>query len=314
MIKCELCNKPFNRITYAHLKYEHNTTLDAYRVRFPDALLLTDELRSVFAEAGKGSTGHVMSEKGSRAISVANSGGHVTEETRRLLSENAVRMWADESITQKIKESHRRRWSDVDFWNHMSCVHTGLVLDMPSRGPQTLESRLRMSRTQKEHFDDPRHAEMVLKASRTALQRRPNNSELRLQEILNTHFPGLWQFVGDFGFWIGGHNPDFVVSDSRKLVLEMFGVYWHSEYAFPNRLTEQELVEYYRSHGYDCLVLWEDVVWCDEKLVVESVTRFIEHANAELSCTSVHKCVETIYETSRTDDDIVQSQAKAGGN
>lgn len=40
------------------------------------------------------------------------------------------------------------------------------------------------------------------------------------------HLP--FRYVGDGSRWIGSYNPDFVEENGRKLVVEIFGEYWHN--------------------------------------------------------------------------------------
>ena len=75
--------------------------------------------------------------------------------------------------------------------------------------------------------------------------------------------------MGDYGLWIGRKNPDFLGTDGRKQVIEMFGLWWHDLSIHPNRPTN------YEKYGFTCLILWEDEVWCDVEGVVEKVRTFI---------------------------------------
>lgn len=80
--------------------------------------------------------------------------------------------------------------------------------------------------------------------------RKPSNLELMLGAILEQYFPGQWRYTGDFNFWIGRKNPDFK-RNGHKQIIELFGDYWH------RGEKPDELVQYYRQHGFDCLVIWE---------------------------------------------------------
>ncbi len=41
-VKCQICNKEFKQITYAHLKH-HNITINEYKDLFPNSELVSDE-------------------------------------------------------------------------------------------------------------------------------------------------------------------------------------------------------------------------------------------------------------------------------
>jgi len=158
---------------------------------------------------------------------------------------------AKRAISEAVRES---KLGNQYALGH-TCVHTE-------------ETRKRMSETMKEHWKDPEFAKMVSELQ----HRRPNGSELRLQTVLDKRFPGEWRYVGDGQFWIEGRNPDFMNVDSRKQVIEVFGVYWHDPTLFPDRLSEEELVAHYRSYGFDCLVFWEYDVF-DEDEVAKRVSK-----------------------------------------
>jgi len=43
------------------------------------------------------------------------------------------------------------------------------------------------------------------------------------------NFPNEWKYAGDGSLIIRGKCPDFVNVNGRKLIIEVFGDYWHSE-------------------------------------------------------------------------------------
>lgn len=45
MIKCEICKKDFHQITFSHLKKAHNISVYDYRILYPTASLMSEELR-----------------------------------------------------------------------------------------------------------------------------------------------------------------------------------------------------------------------------------------------------------------------------
>lgn len=99
---------------------------------------------------------------------------------------------------------------------------------------------------------------------------KPNKTELRLESILNTHFRGEWAFVGDGHFIVGGLCPDFLNINSQKAVIELFGTYWHSEKAKRANQTEAGRVRHYAGYGLKCLVIWENEL-TDEARLVEKI-------------------------------------------
>lgn len=98
---------------------------------------------------------------------------------------------------------------------------------------------------------------LYLKAWRSQ-QKRPNKPETKLKEILDKFFPNEWKYVGDGSLIINGLNPDFVNCNGRKLLIEVFGDYWHGR--VPNidwHRTELGRMMVYAAFGFKCLVIWE---------------------------------------------------------
>lgn len=139
---------------------------------------------------------------------------------------------------------------------------------------------LRMSATRKEKWQDPKFAAYMVSCmvSSSHWNKHPNDSELQLQDILNKNFPGLFEFVGNTtNGRVGSRVVDFIdTQKKKKILIEMFGIYWHDPILFPSRPTEEELVEYYKQLGYTCLVFWEDVVWSNESEIVEKVQAVLD--------------------------------------
>jgi very-short-patch-repair endonuclease len=107
--------------------------------------------------------------------------------------------------------------------------------------------------------------------------KHPNGSEERLGEVLEKYFPGIFKFVGNSSeAYIGGRLTDFIDRVDKKIAIEMFGLRWHDCSLHPKRPSKEELTAHYASYGFKCLVFWEDVVWCDEDLIVEVVDRLLE--------------------------------------
>lgn len=68
-----------------------------------------------------------------------------------------------------------------------------------------------------------------------------------------------FKFVGDGSLWLGNANPDFV-HIKKKIVVEVFGDYWHSPLLRP-KLRYNEAVEgrrkQFKAEGYKTIIIWE---------------------------------------------------------
>ena len=98
---------------------------------------------------------------------------------------------------------------------------------------------------------DPDFASKVIRGLHT----RPNKIEVQLDTLLNTSFPKQWKYVGGGEVIIGGKCPDFLNTDGRKEVIELFGNYWHN---LPkNQERDNERLEAYKKYGYSTLIVWD---------------------------------------------------------
>lgn len=91
--------------------------------------------------------------------------------------------------------------------------------------------------------------EGVYDNARPASRRRVSNHEYGLAPYLEA----LGYRHNDDGHtFIAKRVPDFVDIEGRR-VFEYFGRFWH-----PRPEEEQEVIDFYKSYGWECTVLWED--------------------------------------------------------
>ena len=99
--------------------------------------------------------------------------------------------------------------------------------------------------------------------------KKPNKLEKRLIDLIQReNLP--FKYVGNWEFIVGGKCPDFMSTNGKKLLIELFGNYWHTVKA---RETVEERVARFREHGFETLVLWESEMG-EEKRVLEKIRRF----------------------------------------
>jgi len=108
-----------------------------------------------------------------------------------------------------------------------------------------------------------------LKRMMVGEHKKPNKLERRLVELIDRdNLP--FKYVGNWEFILGGKCPDFLCTDGRKLLIELFGNYWHTIKA---RETVEERVARFRRYGFETLVLWEKEM-VDERLIVDKIRGF----------------------------------------
>ncbi len=100
---------------------------------------------------------------------------------------------------------------------------------------------------------------------------KPNKIEKFLIELLSKLFPGEYKYVGDYSFWVGNYNPDFINKKEKKII-ELFGDYWHAnpeshkpydvimggQSAKSIWTKDENRLNTYKKHNYKCLVVWEN--------------------------------------------------------
>ena len=94
-----------------------------------------------------------------------------------------------------------------------------------------------------------------------------NKSEKRLFDIINKVDPKRWEFVGDGKVWINAKCPDFIQINGKKLIIELFGDYWHG------KRDVEERKKHFGKYGYETLIIWESQLKeCPEKIKDEIKT------------------------------------------
>jgi len=91
-------------------------------------------------------------------------------------------------------------------------------------------------------------------------QKSPNGGERKLLRILNNLHLREWKFVGNGRVILGGKNPDFINVNGKKLIIELFGKYWHTGENPKDR--EKIFVPF----GYRTLVIWYSELRNEERV------------------------------------------------
>src|SRR3989344_6106431 len=112
--------------------------------------------------------------------------------------------------------------------------------------------RLAISIAHKQNFENEKFKSQW--AAR--FHRKPGPSEKKMIELINL-FGLPFKYVGNYKLWIGNKNPDFVHTQGKNQVIELFGEYWHQ--TKPNikyHQTTEGTMDHYKKAGYKCLIIW----------------------------------------------------------
>ncbi len=252
-MECLICYCNYQNLG-PHLRY-HKITTAEYRKLFPMCDLVDSE---TLEQMSKSATGKVKSAEHRRKLSESQLGKVFSEEQRRMIS-NTLK-GNQNALGHHMSEASKQQAAKT--------LHETLAGD-PSI---MIKASAKKSETMKALWRDPDYA----KRATLNWNKHPNRSEKQLGKILNKHFPNEWRFVGGGEVAIGGHLPDYINTNGKKVVIEMFVLYWHDPETYPERLTEEELIVHYLSYGFTCLVFWEDVVWDDENLIIAKIRSLVE--------------------------------------
>ena len=111
----------------------------------------------------------------------------------------------------------------------------------------TKKSNDQRRKTMEEKWQDPEFQLKMIEA----LNIHPNKPESFLLNLLNELYPGKWEYVGDFTFWVNGRNPDFINCNGQKKIIEIYGDYWHAGQ------NPEDRKDIFREFGYETLIFWE---------------------------------------------------------
>lgn len=101
-----------------------------------------------------------------------------------------------------------------------------------------------------------------------ALNSKPNKLESDFFQTMIDYIPNL-RYVGDFSFFVGRKNPDFILEGTNKCI-DLFGEYWHR---VPNE--EGERKEYFKEMGFELVIIWEFEWKKDNQKCIDSVIHFV---------------------------------------
>lgn len=178
-----------------------------------------------------------------------------TPETRAKLSESLRKVNQNPVVRAKhkhvatVKEREQISQRQLEAWANPIVRAKRVATTQSSHN--TAEYRQRVSYLAQQQWDDPVKRERLLNGLSKGLRKRPTKPERTLIDLLDEHFPKQWLYTGDGKVRIGRYFPDFINCNGKKLIIEFFGEYWHTE--------DEELLKTkaYAELGYKTLILWQ---------------------------------------------------------
>lgn len=153
--------------------------------------------------------------------------------------------WMSEETRERISQTVTQLWNNPEYRRVMSEIHAVGT---------------------KKRWQNPKFRETQVKAVLKGLNIKPNKPEQRLITLIETnHLP--FRYVGNGEFILGGRCPDFLNTDGKKQLIELFGTYWHDILDVGRR------TEHFRQYGFNTLCIWEDELK-DEDKVLKKIKQF----------------------------------------
>lgn len=213
--------------------------------------------------------GKKTKEKISRSIKEKiQEGSYIHVDWKKVNSHHSERMkllWQDEKYRKLMVEAARQRSPNENVRKKISSTLKGRK--QPKR---TEEHCANLSKS----LNKPETLSLLaqIAAKNRTKQAKPNSAEKRLEEMLNRNFPLEFKLNVKDGVVIGGKVPDFVDVNGKKLLVELFGDYWHGELITGRSKEDEERLRasHFSKWGFKTVVIWESEL-ANEELICRKI-------------------------------------------
>jgi hypothetical protein len=243
----------------------------------------SEETKQKISQALKGRPGKPCSEETRRKLSASLRGRQVSPEaleklrkhaasrrgearnlspeTRQKLAECAHQVHAGKEESPESVE--KRRQAMIAKWQDPAMREKWL------QSRRTPEYRAKRSLISKRVWAEK--GEEIARKMRKSGIKHPNKAETKLLLLLTEELKLPYLFVGDGSILIEKHSPDFIHTNGKKHIIELFGHYWHK----PQE--EEEVVRLHSKYGYKTLVIWDNEL-NDKAAVSKKILEFeVDH-------------------------------------
>jgi len=191
-----------------------------------------------------------------------------------------------DKISNTTSKTMKKRWAENEEWVSMMKEKSRETLRKISNECWKDPSYVEMQREKgREAFnklwEDPKFREKMIKVNQDNLKNPeirkrmlscdcPNKSEKYLRDLLDEMYPNEWMFVGDGKIKIDNKYPDFININGKKLIIELYGDYWHKNDDPLDR------IKTFKPYGYNTLVIWESELKNDLDNIKNKIKEFIK--------------------------------------
>ena len=217
-------------------------------------------LKETLEKISKANKGHIswnkggaLSEETKRKISKTNKenppmlGKHHSEETKRKMSDAKKGKHHTEEAKQKMSDARKGMHLSEETKKKLSDANKGE--NHPFFG---------------KHLSKETRRKIGIKRKAQKFPTHHTKPELIFEQICKKNNLDF-HYVGDSSLWIGKKgekqlNPDFIEANGKKIIVEVFGDYWHSP-LLNMGMKESSTLEYrkrhYKQFGWKSIFLWE---------------------------------------------------------
>lgn len=174
-----------------------------------------------------------------------------------------------EITKEKMRITRLKKPFSKEALEKMGAYHKGKPSFFKGR-KHTDNTKRKLSEKIKELYKNEEFIKKWIKATNI----KPNRTEIILKLLLNREFPNEWKYVGDGYTFIGGKCPDFININGKKLLIEMFGDYWHRGQSGDDRII------HFSKYGFNTLIIWEHELK-NELLIIDKIKSFMKMGNDE---------------------------------
>ena len=272
LVVCKICGNEIGAINSTHLSKHEMTTKD-YREMFPDSPMKpksfkeaqrqrrlknwkNPKYREIMLTILQSPDSQKKSKKAIRTPEYRERKGRIM---RRVFEEHP-------EVAEKISRSLKTFAETPEGKYHFGEIARLNVELGRNRGKRSGGYTTWQNMTEKERLEK-------MKKMWEAIGQRPTRPELEMINIIELFSLPL-KYVGDFSFYIGTKNPDFIDTLGLNKVVEVFGDYWHSE---GRQEGEKERIKQLAKYGWECLVIWEhELKQLSNEEIVEEIRGYLE--------------------------------------